>query len=69
MSFSSESLPWYLHLFHDLGSPRNNRAVGVEHIDDIEGRAKGKPTSATSYASRLIVLSAGAFGSPAILER
>ncbi|KAG5649963.1 hypothetical protein H0H81_001310 [Sphagnurus paluster] len=47
----------------------NNRAVGVEHVGDAEGRVKGEVVPLKSYASRLVVLSAGAFGSPAILER
>lgn len=38
-------------------------------MDDQEGRAKGNPGISVSYASRLVVISAGAFGSPAILER
>lgn len=49
---------------------RGNRAVGVEHINDEEGRpnkAAGKPT--VTNASRLVVLAAGAFGTPAVLER
>ncbi|KAJ3514907.1 hypothetical protein NLJ89_g2088 [Agrocybe chaxingu] len=46
-----------------------NRAVGVEHVDDVVGRSKCVPESRISKASRLVVLSAGAFGSPAILER
>ena len=59
----------YLNSSNHPVSPRNNHAVGVEYVDDIEGRAKGNSMSAISYASRLIVISAGAFGSPAILER
>lgn len=47
----------------------DHRAVGVEYMDDIGGRVNGKPITTVSYASRLVVLSAGAFGSPAILER
>ncbi|KAF9466617.1 GMC oxidoreductase-domain-containing protein [Collybia nuda] len=47
----------------------NNRAVGVEHIDDVVGRAKGTQIPLVAYASRLVVVSGGAFGSPAILER
>ncbi|KAF8071781.1 GMC oxidoreductase-domain-containing protein [Lyophyllum atratum] len=46
-----------------------NRAVGVEHVGDAVGRAKGVQEPSASYASRLVVVSAGAFGSPAILER
>ncbi|KAF8075818.1 GMC oxidoreductase-domain-containing protein [Lyophyllum atratum] len=47
-----------------------NRAVGVEHVGDVVGRVKGaQEEPSVSYASRLVVVSAGAFGSPAILER
>lgn len=50
---------------------RNFRAVGVEHVSDTCCRNDSvqRPESSISYASRLIVISAGAFGSPAILER
>ncbi|KAK0449786.1 GMC oxidoreductase-domain-containing protein [Desarmillaria tabescens] len=43
----------------------NNRAIGVEYVDDVDQTASAKKI----FASRLVVLSAGAFGSPAILER
>ncbi|PFH48754.1 GMC oxidoreductase [Amanita thiersii Skay4041] len=46
-----------------------NQAVGVEYIDDIQGRSKQTVTPSIAKASRLVVVSAGAFGSPAILER
>ena len=39
------------------------RAVGVEYIDGSGGQV------AVAKASRLVVLSAGAFGSPTILQR
>ena len=45
------------------------RAVGIEYIDDTIGRAKGTAETLVARASRLVVLSAGAFGSPAVLER
>ena len=48
---------------------RGTRAVGIEYVDDIIGRAKGATKPVVALASRLVVLSAGAFGSPAILER
>ena len=49
---------------------RGTRAVGVEYVDDSVGRPKtGTPESSIAKASRLVVVSAGAFGSPAILER
>jgi alcohol oxidase len=49
---------------------RGTRAVGVEYVDDVVGRSKGG-TQESSFvkASRLVVVSAGSFGSPAILER
>ncbi|KNZ73897.1 Alcohol oxidase [Termitomyces sp. J132] len=49
--------------------PRNFRAVGVEHVTDAGRRDVQTSEPSVSYASRLIVISAGAFGSPAILER
>lgn len=48
---------------------RGNRAVGVEYIDDSVPPSESTQKSLIAYASRLVVLSAGAFGSPAILER
>ncbi|KAF8965727.1 GMC oxidoreductase-domain-containing protein [Flammula alnicola] len=45
------------------------KAVGVEYIDDVVGRSKGVTEKIVAKASRLVVLSAGAFGSPSILER
>jgi alcohol oxidase len=42
---------------------RGTRAVGVEYIDASGGQV------AVAKASRLVVLSAGAFGSPTILQR
>lgn len=43
--------------------------MGVEYVEDATGRDGGELKSGRAYASRLVVLSAGAFGSPAILER
>lgn len=46
--------------------------MGVEFVSDVIGRdAKGVEgqTPEVAYASRLVVVSAGALGSPAILER
>ena len=43
--------------------------MGIEHVDDTIGRAKGTTEPLVSRASRLVVLSAGAFGTPSILER
>ncbi|KAF8813022.1 alcohol oxidase [Phlegmacium glaucopus] len=45
------------------------RAVGIEYVDDTIGRAKGTTEPLVARASRLVVLSAGAFGSPSVLER
>jgi alcohol oxidase len=44
-----------------------NKAIGVEYISSSDRDLTGPKTQA--YASKLVVLSAGAFGSPAILER
>jgi alcohol oxidase len=49
---------------------RKNRAVGVEYVNDTAGRSKSDVLGSLSVkASRLVVVSAGTFGSPAILER
>ena len=48
---------------------RGDRAVGIEYVSDIVGRTGGVTTPVVARASRLVVISAGAFGSPAILER
>jgi alcohol oxidase len=45
------------------------RAVGIEYVDDTIGRGKGASEPLVARASRLVVVSAGAFGSPSILER
>ena len=42
---------------------RGTRAVGVEYINGADGQV------AVVKASHLVVLSAGAFGSPTILQR
>ena len=55
--------------FNDFNYGRGTRAVGIEYVDDTIGRAKGTTEPFVARASRLVVLSAGAFGSPAILER
>ena len=56
-------------LTHYLNHRRGTRAVGIEYVDDKIGRAKGTSELFVARASRLVVLSAGAFGSPSILER
>ena len=48
---------------------RGDRAVGIEYVCDTVGRNGGATTPIVARASRLVVISAGAFGSPAILER
>ena len=48
---------------------RGTRAVGIEYVDDSTGRKGGSTAIKTARASRLVVVSAGAFGSPSILER
>ncbi|EIW56549.1 alcohol oxidase-like protein [Trametes versicolor FP-101664 SS1] len=45
------------------------RAVGVEYIANSRFNPDAKPEVLTATARRLVVISAGAFGSPAILER
>jgi len=47
----------------------HHRAIGVEYVNDIVARPGGEQVVSCAYASRLVVVSAGAFGSPAILER
>ena len=55
-----------LHAFTDLPSfCREKRACGVEYVTENQFGSK----ISTAYASRLVVLSSGAFGTPAILER
>ena len=54
---------------YDFNHCSGTRAVGIEYVDDTIGRAKGTTDPLVARASRLVVLSAGAFGSPAILER
>ncbi|KAF8182058.1 GMC oxidoreductase-domain-containing protein [Pholiota molesta] len=46
-----------------------NRAVGVEYVSDDDRGQNAMQVTKVAYASKLVVLSAGAFGSPAILER
>ncbi|KAG6919177.1 hypothetical protein DXG01_008475 [Tephrocybe rancida] len=47
----------------------NLRAVGVEHVSDLNHQSDGVQEPSISYVAKLVVVSAGAFGSPAILER
>ena len=55
--------------YHDFNYGRGTRAVGIEYVDDTIGRAKGTIEPLVARASRLVVLSAGAFGTPSVLER
>ena len=48
---------------------RGDCAVGIECVSDTVGRKGGATTPIVARASRLVVISSGAFGSPAILER
>lgn len=45
------------------------RAVGVEYMPNSRSNPDTKSEVLTAIARRLVVISAGAFGSPAILER
>ena len=55
--------------YHDFNYDRGTRAVGIEYVDDTVGRTKGTTEPLVARASRLVVLSAGAFGTPSVLER
>ena len=55
--------------YNNFNYGRGTRAVGIEYVDDKIGRAKGATELFVARASRLVVLSAGAFGSSAVLER
>ena len=55
--------------YYNFNHCRGTRAVGIEYVDDTIGREKGTTETLVARASRLVVLSAGAFGSPAVLER
>ena len=57
-----------IHVVNTMLS-RNERAVGVEFFNDKSIRPDADATVCTVRASRLIVVSAGTLGSPAILER
>ncbi|KAG1761216.1 GMC oxidoreductase-domain-containing protein [Suillus occidentalis] len=47
----------------------DKRAVGVEFTNDLVSCPDADQSLSTARASKLVVISAGAFGSPAILER
>jgi alcohol oxidase len=59
----------FLVYSRDFNCGRGTRAVGIEYVDDAIGRAKGTSEPFVARASRLVVLSAGVFGSSSILER
>lgn len=48
---------------------RNGRAVGIEFLPDSRFHPQETQTPRIAKARRLVVLSAGTFGSPVILER
>ena len=49
---------------------RDGRAVGVEYVPNPRLHREGPSTESTMvYAKKLVVVTAGAFGSPLILER
>ncbi|KAJ3915703.1 GMC oxidoreductase-domain-containing protein [Lentinula edodes] len=48
---------------------KDNRAIGVEYVTREDLNVESRLPPRIAYASRLVVLSSGAFGSPAILER
>lgn len=48
---------------------RDGRASGVEYTNDLTLNSSADRTVHVAKATRLVVVSAGAFGSPAILER
>ena len=56
-------------LRHELIEPRDGRAVGVEYVSDTVMDPDADQRVFFVRASKLVVLSAGAFGSPTILER
>lgn len=48
---------------------RGNKAAGIEYIQDPTVHRSASNNTITATTKGLVVLSAGAFGSPAILER
>jgi choline dehydrogenase-like flavoprotein len=55
--------------FTAFPTDRDKRAVGVEFTDDPVSCPDADQSSSIVRASKLVVVSGGAFGSPAILER
>lgn len=63
-------LAFQFHLFKWTPfSSRDNRAIGVEYVAREDLNVESRLPPRIAYASRLVVLASGAFGSPAILER
>lgn len=48
---------------------RNGRAVGIEYLPNATCHSDEAQETQVARAEKLVVLTAGAFGSPAILER
>ena len=57
------------HLYIDLFLSADNKATGVEYVNDTVLRPNADQTVKSAHAKRLVVVAAGAFGSPTILER
>jgi choline dehydrogenase-like flavoprotein len=57
-------LPPLFHCSCELTNCSGDKAIGVEYVD-----AAARDTVLRAYASKLVVVAAGTFGSPAILER
>ena len=55
--------------FNEPTCCRHDRAVGVEYVKDIVTDPAADQTKYVALASKLVVVSAGTFGSPTILER
>ncbi|KAI5836369.1 alcohol oxidase-like protein [Schizophyllum commune Tattone D] len=47
----------------------DNKATGVEYVNDTVLRPNADQTVKSAHAKRLVIVAAGAFGSPTILER
>ena len=62
-------IPLTLCCSHGLRAFRDGRATGVEYVLDTKIFPDAEDTPRTVRAKKLVVLSAGTFGSPAILER
>lgn len=56
-------------IYHADIRNRGTRASGVEYINDIISNPESDQTPIIAKASKLVIVAAGTFGSPAILER